>query len=117
MVTEAGPDVLPLRTGVLNVRVSARTPWTSAAPTPSPTTPARRPISSRCGTLDRRPAGRAVDRRIVGDNTYGQRNHVTNRMDFRRVVERWAELSIRGLNELKARAPINDAGQFAGAAP
>lgn len=118
VVTEAGPDVLWLRTGVLNVRVSA----------PDTMDPGRTYTfandageatyfievrDSQTGAL----LGRAVDRRIVGDNTYGQRNRVTNRMDFRRVVERWAELSIRGLNELKARAPINDAGQFAGAAP
>jgi hypothetical protein len=61
--------------------------------------------------------GRAVDRRLAGDNTIGQRTRASNRMDFRRLVERWAELSIRGLNELKARAPINEAGQFAGTAP
>ncbi len=118
VVTEAGPDVLWLRTGVLNVRVSApdtmdpgRT-YTFANDAGEATyfIEAR---DSQTGAL----LGRAVDRRIVGDNTYGQRNRVTNRMDFRRVVERWAELSIRGLNELKARAPINDAGQFAGAAP
>jgi hypothetical protein len=61
--------------------------------------------------------GRAVDRRLAGDNTVGQRNRVTNRSDFRRLVTRWAELSIRGLNELKIRAPVDDAGRFAGTAP
>lgn len=118
VVTEAGPDVLWLRTGVLNVRVSA----------PDTMEPGRTYTfandageatyfievrDSQTGTL----LGRAVDRRLAGDNTIGQRNRATNRSDFRRLVERWAELSIRGLNELKARAPINDAGQFAGSAP
>jgi hypothetical protein len=118
VVTEAGPDVLWLRTGVLNVRVSA----------PDTMEPGRTYTfandageatyfievrDSTTGAL----LGRAVDRRLAGDNTIGQRNRATNRSDFRRLVERWAELSIRGLNELKARAPINDAGQFAGSAP
>ncbi len=118
VVTEAGPDVLWLRTGVLNVRISA--PDTndpgrtySFANDAGEATYFIEVRDSETGAL----LGRAIDRRLAGDNTVGQRNRVTNRMDFRRLVERWAELSIRGLNTLKARAPINDAGQFAGAAP
>lgn len=118
VVTEDGPDVLWLRTGVLNVRLSA----------PDTMDPGRtyrfandageatyfiEVRDSQTGAL----LGRAVDRRIAGDNTIGQRNRVTNRVDFRRLVERWAELSIRGLNELKARSPINDSGQTTGAKP
>jgi hypothetical protein len=118
VVTEAGPDVLLLRTGVLDIRVSA----------PDTMEPGRTYTfandageatyfvevrDSQTGAL----LGRAVDRRLAGDNTIGQRTRASNRMDFRRLVERWAELSIRGLNELKARAPINEAGQFAGTAP
>jgi hypothetical protein len=118
VVAQAGPDVLLLRTGVLDIRVTA----------PDTMEPGRTYTfaneageatyfvevrDSETGAL----LGRAIDRRLAGDNTIGQRNRMTNRMDFRRLVERWAELSIRGLNELKARAPINDAGQFAGAAP
>jgi hypothetical protein len=115
VVTEAGPDVLWLRTGVLDVRVTA--PETndpgrvySYANDAGEATYFIEVRDSLTGAL----LGRAIDRRLAGDNTIGQRNRVTNRMDFRRLVERWAELSIRGLNELKARAPINDAGVFAG---
>jgi hypothetical protein len=117
VVTEAGPDVLWLRTGVLNVRVTAPDTM-DAGRTYSFANDAGEATyfieirDSQTGAL----LGRAVDRRIAGDNTIGQRNRMTNRMDFRRLVERWAELSLRGLNELKARAPVNDAGQFAGAA-
>jgi len=118
VVTEAGPDVLWLRTGVLNVRISAPDTMEpgrtySFANDAGEATYFIEVRDSQTGAL----LGRAIDRRVVGDNTYGQRNRVTNRMDFRRVVVRWAELSIRGLNELKARAPISDTGQFAGAAP
>jgi len=45
--------------------------------------------------------GRAVDTNLVGDNTVGRRNSVTNRGDFRDVVERWAEDSLRAMSELK----------------
>lgn len=118
VVTEAGPDVLWLRTGVLNVRVSAPDTMDpgrtySFANDAGEATYFIEVRDSQTGAL----LGRAVDRRVVGDNTYGQRNRVTNRMDFRRVVERWAELSLRGLNELKARSPISDTGQPAPAPP
>jgi hypothetical protein len=118
VVTEAGPDVLLLRTGVLDIRVTAPDTMDAGrtytfANDAGEATYFVEVRDSESGAL----LGRAIDRRLAGDNTVGQRNRVTNRMDFRRLVERWAELSIRGLNELKARAPINDAGQFAGTAP
>ncbi len=118
VVTEAGPDVLWLRTGVLNVRVTAPDTMDAGrtytfANDAGEATYFVEFRDSQTGAL----LGRAIDRRVAGDNTIGQRNRVTNRSDFRRLVERWAELSILGLNELKARAPVNDAGQFAGTAP
>jgi hypothetical protein len=118
VVTEPGPDVLWLRTGVLDVRVSAPDTFEAGrtytfANDAGEATYFVEVRDSLTGAL----LGRAVDRRLAGDNTVGQRNRVTNRMDFRRLVERWAELSIRGLNELKTRAPIDDTGRFAGTAP
>ena len=118
VVTEAGPEVLWLRTGVLNVRVTAPDTMDAGrtytfANDAGEATYFVEFRDSQTGAL----LGRAIDRRVAGDNTIGQRNRVTNRSDFRRLVERWAELSIRGLNELKARAPVNEAGQFAGTAP
>jgi hypothetical protein len=118
VVTEPGPDVLWIRTGVLDVRVSA--PDTrEAGRTYSFANDAGEATyfieirDSVTGAL----LGRAVDRRLAGDMTIGQRNIVTNRADFRQLLQRWADLSIRGLNELKARAPISDTGQSAGSAP
>jgi hypothetical protein len=35
-----------------------------------------------------------------------RRNSVTNRADFRRLVDDWAKISVRGLNELKASSPV-----------
>jgi hypothetical protein len=118
VVTEAGPDVLWLRTGVLDIRLSAPDTFEAGrtytfANDAGEATYFVEVRDSLTGAL----LGRAVDRRLAGDNTVGQRNRVTNRSDFRRLVTRWAELSIRGLNELKIRAPVDDAGRFAGTAP
>ncbi|MBO9558371.1 MAG: DUF3313 family protein [Caulobacter sp.] len=118
VVTEAGPDVLWLRTGVLNIRVSAPDTMDagrtySFANEAGEATYFVEVRDSQTGAL----LGRAVDRRLAGDNTYGQRNRVTNRTDFRRLVKQWAELSIRGLNALKAQAPVNDEGLPTGAPP
>lgn len=118
VVTEPGPEVLWLRTGVLNISVTAPDTFEAGrtytfANEAGDATYFIEVRDSVTGAL----LGRAVDRRIAGDNTIGRRNLVTNRSDFRRLVQRWAELSIRGLNELKTRAPIDDAGRFAGTAP
>jgi hypothetical protein len=50
--------------------------------------------------------GRAVDQRIVGDNFTTWRTSVSNRGDFREQVEQWADVSVRGISELKALSPI-----------
>jgi hypothetical protein len=116
VVTEPGPDVLWIRTGVLDVRVSAPD-VRSAGRTYSFANDAGEATyfievrDSVTGAL----LGRAVDRRLAGDMTIGQRNIVTNRADFRQLLQRWADLSIRGLNALKAQSPISDTGQPANA--
>ncbi len=118
VVTEPGADVLLVRTGVLNIRLSAPDTFEAGrtytfANDAGEATYFMEVRDSATGAL----LGRAVDRDLAGDNTVGRRNRATNRSDFRRLVQRWAELSVRGLSELKARAPIDDAGQFAGKAP
>jgi hypothetical protein len=50
--------------------------------------------------------GRAVDQQVAGDNTMGWRSSVSNRGDFRDLVERWAKLSVQGMTELKTLSPI-----------
>jgi hypothetical protein len=51
--------------------------------------------------------GRAVDQQIVGDNGALWRTSVSNRGDFRDVVQTWANQSVRGMAELKALSPIH----------
>jgi hypothetical protein len=51
--------------------------------------------------------GRAVERRIAGDNGPWIRNAATNRNDFDQLFRRWAEASANGLTELKALSPVD----------
>ena len=107
VVTTPGPDVLRLRTGVMNVSVTA---------------PDTRPGNSRTFSRDAGEAtlileardsesgavmGRAVDRRLAGDTSRLMRNSVTNRSDFSLLFAGWAKASVDGLAELKALSPIN----------
>jgi hypothetical protein len=108
VVTTPGPDVLRVRTGVMNLSVNA-----------PDTSPARnsRSFSREAGEatliLEARDSesgavlGRAVDRRLAGDTSRMMRNSVTNRTDFSLLFADWAKLSVNGLAELKALSPVN----------
>jgi hypothetical protein len=107
VVKDAGPDVLRVRTLILNVHVRApevdqpgRTrSYAAEAGEASLVVEVR---DSETGAM----IGRAVDRRLAGENTVLSRNQVTNRSDFRILVQRWADDSARGLGELKELSPI-----------
>ena len=108
VVSEPGPDVLRVRPGVFDIEVNAPDVMTagrtrSFAPEAGQATYFVEVRDSLTGAL----LGRAADQRIVGDNIAAYRNSVTNRADFREEVKRWAELSVRGMNELKALSPID----------
>jgi hypothetical protein len=49
--------------------------------------------------------GRAVDREIAGDDTAGPRSRVSNRADFRALVQDWANDAVRGLHALSELSP------------
>ncbi len=55
--------------------------------------------------------GRAVERRIAGDNGRWLRTGVSNRADFDRLFRSWAEASANGLVELKALSPVDVNGE------
>jgi hypothetical protein len=107
VVTSPGPDVLRVKTGVVNIRVNAPDTNMSAR---------SRTFSEEAGSatlfIEARDSttgallGRAVDQRIVGDNGALWRTTVSNRGDFRDVVKSWADTSVRGMAELKALSPI-----------
>ena len=108
VVDTPGPDVLLVRTGVLNIAVNAPDVATSARSRSFAHEAGRATFfvevrDSTTGAL----LGRAADGRIVGDTMQVLRTRVSNRADFRREVKRWAELSVRGMDELKSLSPID----------
>jgi hypothetical protein len=106
VVTEPGPDVLRVRTGVVNIRVNAPERRTagrsySFSDEAGQATLVVEVRDSMTGAV----LGRAVDGRVVGDNMTAWRTSVSNRSDFRIQVKKWAEASMNGLNELKKLSP------------
>lgn len=51
--------------------------------------------------------GRGVDKREIGDTSFFvRRTSVSNQADFDRAFKTWAKMSVDGLNNLKAMAPV-----------
>jgi hypothetical protein len=107
IVTEPGPDVLRVNTGVVNIRVSAPDQpaagrsYTFAGEAGYATLFVE-VRDSVTGAL----LGRAVDQDVAGDNMTAWRTRVSNRADFRNLVQQWADISVRGMDDLKALSPI-----------
>ena len=107
VVNTPGPDVLRVKTGVVNIWVTAPDQPTagrsySLSEEAGHATLFVEARDSMTGAL----LGRAVDQRVVGDNFTSWRTSVSNRADFRDQVVQWADISVRGLSELKALSPI-----------
>jgi hypothetical protein len=108
VVTVPGPDVLKVRTALVNISVSAPDRQTSSR---------SHSFSNEAGhgtlvveardSLTGALLGRAVDQEIAGDSTVGFRTSASNRGDFRAMVTSWAKDAVRGLGELKALSPAN----------
>ena len=107
VVDASGPDVLRVRTGVMNIWLNApdtQTAGRSYSFSPEagratlfvPVALHNRGASWSCG----RPG-------VVGDSMTAWRTSASNRADFRFQVEQWASASVRGVSELKALSPIN----------
>lgn len=108
VVTAPGPDVLRLRTGIVNISVAAPDTLTagrsrSYADEAGEATLVLEVRDSETGAL----LGRALDRRIAGDTTMGWRSSVSNKSDFRRLVKSWADISVEGMGELKSHSAQN----------
>jgi hypothetical protein len=103
VVTEPGADVLRVKTGIVNIRVTAPDQQSAAR---------SRSFSEEAGSatlfVEARDSltgsllGRAIDQEIAGDNNSLWRTSSSNRADFRQMVEQWATTSVRGLTELKS---------------
>jgi hypothetical protein len=108
VVTTPGPDVLRLRTGVLNISVAApdvgsagrRNTYAEDAGAATLFVEAR---DSMTGAI----LGRAVDGRVIDDDsTIRWRTRASNRADFSRAFRHWADLSVEGLNRLRTATPV-----------
>ena len=107
IVTQPGPDVLRVQTAVANITVNAPEVRTTArshsfSEEAGQATLVVEVRDSETNAL----LGRVIDQKIVGDNTAALRTAVSNRADFRDVVERWAQEGVRGMAELKTLSPI-----------
>lgn len=107
VVTAPGADVLRLRTGVLNVDVSAPDTMTAGrSVTFAEDAGEATLVLEARDSLSNALLGRAVDRRLAGDNTRGRRTSVSNAGDFELLFRDWARASANGLNELKTLSPL-----------
>lgn len=107
VVDAPGPDVLRVKTGVVNIWLNSPDVQTAGRSYSFSEDAGRATLfvevrDSTTGAL----LGRAVDQKIVGDNTAALRTSVSNRADFRDQVKDWADISVRGMAELKSLSPI-----------
>ena len=107
VVNAPGPDVLRVRTGILNIRVTAPDiPVAGRQSTFAEEAGSATLFVEARDSLTNALLGRAVDQRVVGESMALWRTSSSNRADFRAVVSEWADATVRGLTELKARSPI-----------
>jgi len=107
VVQAPGPDVLRVRTGVIDltvsspdIRSSGRT--YSASWEAGEATLVVEARDSQSGAL----LGRALDRQLAGDTQPYLRNSTTNKANFKSLFRKWAKASIAGLNRLKGGTPV-----------
>ena len=108
VVQAPGPDVLRIRTGVIDLAVNAPDMKSagrnySASWEAGEATLVIEARDSQTSAL----LGRALDRRLAGDTMPYLRNSVTNKADFKILFRKWAKLSVDGLKRLQAQSPVN----------
>lgn len=107
VVSAPGPDVLRVKTGVVNIRVNAPEQMTAGRSYTFSEEAGQATLfiearDSATGAL----LGRAVDQKIVGDSMALWRTRSSNRADFRDQVQQWADASVRGFSALKSLSPV-----------
>lgn len=108
VATEPGPDVLRVRPGVVNLDVAAPDTMTSSRSRVYTQESGEATLflevrDSMSGAL----LGRALDRRATRNTGRVQiSNSVTNLADFEALFRQWAEISIKGFQELRESSPV-----------
>jgi hypothetical protein len=109
VVTQPGPDVLRVRTIVFNLAISA--PYTVTQSQGSVRSVDAGQASLLVEARDSESGavlGSILDARRAGENkAYMPRSKVSNKADFGRLFNDWADASIRGLAQLKALSPVD----------
>jgi hypothetical protein len=109
VVNAPGPDVLRVRTAVLNLTVTSPDRMTAGrsrtysgeAGTATLVIEARDSVSSAL-------LGRAVDAQVAGDSSiFLNRTRMSNRADFRALAQRWARTAVSGLQQLRSSSPVS----------
>ncbi len=108
LVTSAGPDVLRIRPGVMDLYITAPDNMTSGRSRTYTMESGHATLflearDSTTGTL----LGRALDNRNTRNTGRVQvSNTVTNLSDFRTLFKQWAGISIKGFQELRESSPV-----------
>src|SRR6187399_2514817 len=110
IATAPGPDVVRIRSGVVDIDVVAPDVSASRNRTFSEEAGAGTLVVEVRDSVTNALLGRAIERRIAGDNGPWLRTSASNRADFDRLFRRWAETSAEGLTELKRLSPVDPNG-------
>jgi hypothetical protein len=103
VVTSPGPDVLRVKTGIVNISVTApERQFAGRSRTYSENAGEATFVIEVRDSVTGALLGRAVDRRWAGANLAMVRNSVTNRADFRALAASWAKASVAAVNELRS---------------
>ncbi len=108
VVTAPGPDVLRVRPGVVNLYITAPDTMTSGRSRTYTMESGEATLflevrDSMTGAL----LGRALDRRNTRNTGRVQiSNSVTNMSDFKALFRQWADISIKGFQELRESSPV-----------
>jgi hypothetical protein len=111
IATAPGADVLRVRSAVVEIDVVAPDVSAGRSRTFSEEAGAGTLVIEVRDSLTNALLGRAIERRIAGDNGPWVRSRASNRADFDRLFRSWSEASAQGLVELKALSPIDVNGE------
>jgi hypothetical protein len=108
IVTAPGPDVLRLKTYVINIDVMAPDKQgTSRSRTYSSQAGSGMLVIEARDSMSGALLARGVDQRRIGDTTWMvNRSSVSNRADIARAFKTWAGMSVDALANLKAMPPV-----------
>ncbi len=108
VVTAAGPDVLRVRPGVVDLYVTAPDKMTAGMSRTYTMESGQATLfvelrDSSTGAL----LGRGLDKRATRNTGRVQiSNSVTNLSDFKALFKQWADISVKGFNDLRSMSPV-----------